>query len=108
MAIASILPVTRYLSGDQAVNTLFILSIQQNQNPPLTVLGTGILNVFLRTALFEYNKWESWYFRDKLTQSQLNMEWRIVGATYTVKENSSLFATDQSHTMSHGVTMTIP
>ena len=27
--------------GDQAVNTSFILSIQQNQNPPLTVLGTG-------------------------------------------------------------------
>ena len=26
------------------------------------------------------------------------MEWRIVFATYTIKENSSLFATDQSMT----------
>ena len=42
-------------SGSQAVNT-FILSIQQNQNPPLTVLGTGILSVFLRTTLSESNE----------------------------------------------------
>ena len=42
---------TQSRAGDQAVNKCFILSIRQNQNPPLTVLGTGSYGTLLKYCI---------------------------------------------------------